>query len=154
MLSETAVVAIAGGAVTVIVAALTSVLAPSWLARWNRKAELAQRVIDLRYERAQQFIDALGQMGARLDPAQKAFQPVRDAYIARNRFVAVLRAGEGDVAKFTAQAVNWVHEIPAEQASKRLARVGAVSDALFGWLRGDCLAVDLRLTFDPRAPEL
>jgi len=157
MLSETATVAIVGGAVTAFVAAVTalsSIFGPTWLASRNRKAELVQRSFDLRFERAQSFVDALGQMGARTDPSQKAFQPVRDAHIARNRFVAVLRAGEGDVAKFTGQAVNWVHEIPAERATERLGRVGAVSDALFGWLRGDVLAVALPLVFDPKAPDL
>ena|GEM_PF-4156803 len=104
---------------------------PAWAERRRAQAELEREASDLRYQRALDFIDALVTFIAHGNGVSR-----RALYLARVRFVATLRPGEGRVEYFTSELLGLILK-PRDSEEDALKVVSSVADYLFSWLRGD-----------------
>jgi hypothetical protein len=117
-----------------VAGAVASIFGPAWQSARARRADEERAMREERYTRAREFIEALGKTGM-----LNYMKEVVEVHAARDRFVAVLRAGEGGIAEFASEARRraWA------AADDRAEVVSRVADSLYGYLRGDLKAEQL-----------
>ena len=132
-MSDVVLVSLFSVAGTVLVAtagAVATIFGPAWRERVLRREDRLAASDDLRYARALEYIEALAKLGTR-----ELWHQHLEFHAARNAFVAVLRAGEGDVEAFT---TRWADAVVASNDKKQQVKIANdASNQLFGWLRGD-----------------
>ena len=126
-------------AVVAVFAAIASIFGPGWRERQQRRADLEKAASDLRFERANDFVDSLTHLAANM-----SWDTVTMATTARNRFIATLRAGEGAVVDFSREMLAAVRATPGTGGNDRLEAVNDGAELLFGWLRGDVSGRELQ----------
>lgn len=140
-MSDVVLVSLFSVAGTVLVAsagAIATIFGPAWRERVLRREERLAASDDLRYARALAYVEALAKLGSR-----EFWHQTLEFHATRNAFVAVLRAGEGDVEAMT---TRWAAAIMATNDKKRhLEIVNDASNQIFGWLRGDVDSRDFRV---------
>lgn len=136
-MSDVALVAVISTSGTVLVAlagALGAIFGSSWRDAASRRALAAEASAALRYQRASEFVDALGQF----TKGETWSDRVR-VHEARHQFVAVLRAGEGSIQDYSRHLIEAM--VGARDLKSKLSLVTAAADLIFEYLRGD-LPVD------------
>lgn len=126
-----ALVSALGPVLVGVAAALAQIYGPSFRDAKVRRLEREQAEVDVRYERAGEFVGALTDYAT-----AERWADTEGAFRARNRFVATLRSGEWEIEVFTAKALREVRVQDLDHIA-RLQRVNDIADRLFGYLRGD-----------------
>jgi hypothetical protein len=130
-----AIITASAGIVGALVGSLATIFGPSWWEARRLRDARDKVESDARYERVETFIDAAASFGVADTGSTR-----RQLHVARNRLVSSLRAGEGNVGKYT-------HDVIAVITARR--NVGyfvanGAADKLFAWLRGEVSSEDLR----------
>lgn len=120
----------AGAAVVGAAGAVATIFGPAWRERAQRREENLRAEADLRYGRALEFVEALAETGL-----HQYWNDTVGLHKARMRFVSTLRAGEGPVEQYSADAIEWTKA--GGTAPRQVKRANDVGDVIFGWLRGD-----------------
>ena len=129
-----AVITALGTLLGTAVGSLASIFGPAWHERKRREADAARSLEDLRYQRAQLFIDGLSRQYAASSRGTSA-----DIEALRIAFVATLRPGENVADEFTRDLVDRVYANPKDSID--IANHGG--SRLLGWLRGDLTSAEL-----------
>lgn len=119
------------------VGSLSSVFGPAWQQRKAQAEADARARDDVRFERAQVMLDA---MGTQL--VSDYASDVAQAEAHRVAFVATLRPGEGAADTFTRDLSSAIRKAGRRRA---LAISAAGASVVFAWLRGDAPITSLTL---------